>query len=215
MTDEELKTLVASIAIGQKETDRQFRETDRQFREQREESDRLFREQREETDRQFRETDRQLRELGKQIGGLSNKFGSFTESLALPSAEQLLVQHFGVEAFTKYLHRTINGEHIEIDGFGFNNGSRNDGWIVEVKSRLDARAVEQTLQIMKRFHSFFPEFAGKTLYGLIAAAEATQETIMLAHREGLYVIRFHGDLMEFVEPAETLHFTARTIPPMR
>jgi len=208
MTDEELKTLVASIAIGQKETDRQFRE-------QREETDRRFRELREETDRRFRETDRQLRELGKQIGGLSNKFGSFTESLALPSAEQLLVQHFGVEAFTKYLHRTVGGEHIEIDGFGFNNGSRNDGWIVEVKSRLDARAVEQTLQIMKRFHSFFPEFTGKALYGLIAAAEATQEAVLLAHREGLYVIRFHGDLMEFVEPSQTLNFTPLTVPPLR
>lgn len=185
MTDTELKELVASIAIGQKETDRQFRETDRR-----------------------------LRELGKQIGGLSNKFGSFTESLALPSAEQLLRERFGIEAFTAYLHRTTHGEHIEVDGFGFNNGSRNDAWIVEVKSRLDAGGVEQTVQILERFHAFFPEFANKTLYGLIAAADATNDAVTLAHQQGLYVIRFHGELMEFVEPPEAMNFHARTIAPI-
>ena len=45
MTDIELKDLVASLAIAQKETDRQLQETDKQ-----------------------------LRELGKQIGGLGEKF---------------------------------------------------------------------------------------------------------------------------------------------
>ncbi|NTV95645.1 MAG: DUF3782 domain-containing protein, partial [Thiobacillus sp.] len=49
MSDDELKELVASLTVSQKETDRQ------------------------------------LKELGKQIGGLGNKFGSFTEGLALPS----------------------------------------------------------------------------------------------------------------------------------
>ena len=50
MTDEELKELVASLAVAQRETDRQLKETDRQLR-------------------------KQLKELGKQIGGLGEKFG--------------------------------------------------------------------------------------------------------------------------------------------
>ena len=61
MTDEELKDLVASLAVAQRETDRQLKETDRQLKE---------------TDRQLR---KQLKELGKQIGGLGEKFGGFTE----------------------------------------------------------------------------------------------------------------------------------------
>ena len=56
MTDIELKDLVASLAIAQKETDRQLQETDKQLR------------------LQLMETDKQLRELGKQIGGLGEKF---------------------------------------------------------------------------------------------------------------------------------------------
>lgn len=116
------------------------------------------------------------------------------------------MERFGAEAFTAYLRRTMAGEHIEVDGFAFNNGERNEGYIVEVKSRLDARAVEQTVRIIERFRSFFPEFANKTLYGLIAAAEATSEAIALAHSNGLYVMRFNDELMEFIE-AE--NFTAR------
>ena len=61
MTDEELKDLVASLLVSQKETDQRIKETDR-----------------------F------VKELGKQIGGLGEKFGSFTEGLALPSMERIL-----------------------------------------------------------------------------------------------------------------------------
>ena len=68
MTDDELKELVASLAITQKETDRQLQETDKQ-----------------------------LRDLGKQIGGLGEKFGGFTEGLALPSRTKILTEQFGMK----------------------------------------------------------------------------------------------------------------------
>jgi len=55
MTDQELKDLVAQLAISQAETGRALRESG------------------EETDRRMRETDRQIKELGKQIGGLGDK----------------------------------------------------------------------------------------------------------------------------------------------
>ena len=59
MTDEELKELVASLAVAQRETDRQLKETDRQLR-------------------------KQLKELGKQIGGLGEKFGGLRAWPFLP-----------------------------------------------------------------------------------------------------------------------------------
>jgi hypothetical protein len=156
------------------------------------------------------EVTKQIKELGKQIGGLGNKFGSFTESLALPSAERLLDERFGIDSFAKYWRRRVQGESIELDGLGFSNGERNEAYLVEVKSRLDTRAVEQTIQMMERFHAYFPEFADKTLYGMIAAADATDEAVVLAHGQGVYVIRFHDELMEFVEPD---NFTPRVICP--
>ena len=70
MTDEELKELVASLAIDRKETERRMRETDRQMKE---------------TSQQIKATERLVKELSKNIGGLNNKFGSFTEAMAFPS----------------------------------------------------------------------------------------------------------------------------------
>jgi hypothetical protein len=52
VTDEELKELVASLAVAQKETDRQLKETDRQLKE---------------TDGQLKDTDRQLRDTDQQL----------------------------------------------------------------------------------------------------------------------------------------------------
>ena len=75
MTDEELKELVASLAVAQRETDRQLKETDRQLR-------------------------KQLKELGKQIGGLGEKFGGFTEGMAFPAMSKILTETFGMEVVT-------------------------------------------------------------------------------------------------------------------
>ena len=86
MTDEELKELVASLAVAQRETDRQLKETDRQLRKQLKE-----------TDRQLR---KQLKELGKQIGGLGEKFGGFTEGMAFPAMSKILTETFGMEVVT-------------------------------------------------------------------------------------------------------------------
>jgi len=103
MTDEELKELVASIAIAQKETDKQLRETDRHFAEMRlvqQENEKGFAELRlaqkenekgfaelrlaqKETDKQLRETDRQLKEtdrqLTKQLKELGKQIGGLGE----------------------------------------------------------------------------------------------------------------------------------------
>lgn len=67
MTDQELKDLVASLA---EDTKRMKAEADKRAAE---------------LDGYQKETARQIRELGKQISGLNNKFGTFTEGLALPS----------------------------------------------------------------------------------------------------------------------------------
>jgi len=75
MTDNELKQLVASLAVSQKETNQQIKEMNQQ-------------------------TDKKINELGKQIGGLGRKFGSFTEGLALPSMQKILQNKFNMEVIS-------------------------------------------------------------------------------------------------------------------
>jgi hypothetical protein len=179
MTDQELKDLVASLAVSQAATDLQMRETDRKMQ----------------------STERQIRELGKQIGGLGNKFGSFTEGLMLPSVNRLLEEHFGVDNFQMRVRSKRDGRWLEIDGFGYANGTRNIGFIIEVKSHLSEDAIAQTQRIMEEFSTFYPQYRGMTLYGVIATVDAgTNELQRKVAEAGLYLVSVHDEIAALQTP---------------
>ena len=83
MSIAELKQLIESIAISQRETDRIVKEISLSVKD---------------TDRQMKETDRKLKELGKQIGGLGNKFGTFAQMLAIHEVVSICICQFAGEA---------------------------------------------------------------------------------------------------------------------
>jgi hypothetical protein len=212
MTDQELKDLVASLAIrterlfaAQAETARQLqlnseqqKLTDEQLK-QTEEQLKLTSEQQRLTSEQQKQTDKQIKELGRQIGGLGNKFGSFTEGLAMPSVQKLLFERFGVEDFMPRRRKRVGGKMIELDALGIVNGTRNEAYVVEIKSHLRTEAVQQMRDILHTFRSLFPEYQAMKLYGIIAAADASLDALAEAQGAGLYVLTFEEDLMRFHE----------------
>jgi hypothetical protein len=177
-------------------------------------ADRRFAEEKAENDRRAAEADRRaneaaedsrrlkqrIDELGKQLGGLGNKFGSFTEGLLLPSVEAILRRQFGVTDFYMRLKTYREDGMQELDGFGFVNGAKNIGFIVEVKSHLDNRAVSQVREQVRRFGAFHPQYRGMRVYGMIAAVDAvSEEQRRAAWNAGLYVITVLGDIAEMPE----------------
>ena len=177
-----------------RETDRKFQETDRKFQE----TDRKF----QETDHKFQETDRLIKELGQQIGGLGNKFGSFTEGLALPSMQKILRQRFGVDTVSPSVRLSRDGQHLEIDVLAYANGAINAVYVVEVKSHLREKDIEQLLKILERFPAWFPEHRGKSLYGILAAVDIPDALIPQVLAQGLYLAQIHDDLFELQVPAD-------------
>lgn len=175
-----------------------FRETDRKFQESRDEADRRSRE----TDRKFQETDRLIKELDQQIGGLGNKFGSFTEGLALPSMQKILRQRFGVDTVSPSVRFSRDGQHLEIDVLAYANGAINAAYVVEVKSHLREKDIEQLLKILERFPAWFPEHQGKALYGILAAVDIPDVLIPQVLAQGLYLAQIHDDLFELQVPAD-------------
>jgi len=136
VTDEELRELVFSLAVSQKETDKQL-------------------------DKRFKATDKQLKELGKQIGGLGRKFGSFTEGLALPSMQKILQDQFKMEIISPSVRIHKEGRDMEIDVLAYANSTINEVYVVEVKSHLREEGIIQLQTIMKNFRRFFPEHKEK------------------------------------------------------
>ena len=191
MTDEELKQLVASLAIDQKEM---AKESDKRNKE----TDRLFKE----TGKQFKETEKQLKELGKQIGGLGKKFGSFTEGLALPSMTKILRERFKMEVISPSVRVSKNGIDAEIDVLAYANSAINEAYVVEVKSHLREEGISQLNDIMANFRLLFPEHKDKKLYGIIAAVDISEAIKKRVLDAGFYVARIQDETFSLDTPDE-------------
>ncbi|MDG4549094.1 MAG: DUF3782 domain-containing protein [Candidatus Contendobacter sp.] len=164
------------------------------------ETDRKLKELAEEAKESQRETDRQLRELGKQIGGLGNKFGSFTERLALPSMEKILRRRFGVDTIAPSVRVSRGGQPLELDVLAYANGEVNTAYMVEVKSHLREEHIQQLLEILEQFAVWFPEHRDKRLYGILAAVHIPQALRPRVLEQGLYLAHIHDDLFELEVP---------------
>lgn len=182
MTDNELRDLVASLAISQKETDKQIKETDEQLKE---------------TNKQ---TNKQLKELGKQIGGLGRKFGSFTEGLALPSFQKIMQDDFKMEIISPSVRIHKDGRDMEIDILAYANSSVNEVYVVEVKSHLREEAITQLQTIMNNFRRFFPEHNNKKLFGILAAVDMTTELRERILSLGFYTASIKEDIFSLSVP---------------
>ena len=176
MTDEELKELVASLAVAQRETDRQLKETDRQLR-------------------------RQLKELGKQIGGLGEKFGGFTEGMALPSMTKILTENFGMEVVTPRVKVRKAGRSLELDVLAYANSERNAAYVVEIKSHLRPDGIEQLQNILEQFRIFFPEHADKALYGILAVVDAPEDLRQEALSAGIFMAGINEEQFKLEVPS--------------
>ena len=189
MTDNELKDLVAGLAIAQKETDRQLKETSRELKE---------------NGRELKEksaaTDRQLKELGKQLGGLGNKFGSFTEGMAFPSMEKVLRKRFKMNVFATRVKAKKGEEFLEMDALAYANTSVNEVYIVEVKSYLRKEDLSQMLQTLHSFPEFFAEHRNKKLFGILAVVDVRENLKQQVLKAGIYLALIHDDLFEIAVP---------------
>lgn len=185
------------IAASQEIADRRAAELDRRMAEVSEAADRRTAEALEDS----RRLKKRLDGVGKQLGGIGNKFGSFTEGLLLPSVEAMLRKKFGVTDFYMRLKTKRRKELQELDGFGFVNGGKNIGFIVEVKSHLDNRSIEQTLSQLQRFGRFHPHFKGMKLHGIIAAVDTVSESQRKAvYNAGLYLVTVKNDVASMPKP---------------
>jgi hypothetical protein len=191
VTEEELKNLVASLALAQQETDRQLKATDRQLKE---------------TDRQlnaFRSTQAEAnQELRKQLGGLGNKFGDCAEGMAIPSLIDILAKRFGADQIVETRRMRKGEDEIELDLIGASNGRVRTVVAAEVKSYLNQRELEKFIRNLRRFFEFFPQFRGYKLYGVLAAVDSSKEMDAATLAQGIGLARMHGDIFRLVVPAD-------------
>jgi len=182
MSTAELRELIAGLAIAQRETDRQQQQTDRQIKEL------------------GQQTDRQIKELGQQIGGLGNKFGAFSEGLAYGSIRRILREDFGMETIVHRMLVKKGAGSAEYDILAYNNGGSRRGVVVEVKSLLDRRAIEQMRRTMDSLFEWLPEHRDKAFVGMVAYVDGQQDAREAVLAEGWHLVHVGDDLFKVETP---------------
>ncbi|QGU33537.1 DUF3782 domain-containing protein [Thermochromatium tepidum] len=190
MSWDEIKALVAELAIQSKDTDRKFQETDRKFQE----TDRKF----QETEAQMRETRRLVERISRDLGRLGNRLGEFVEEMVEPAVVALF-QARGLK-----VHRTMQDLTCRDD----------DGRLlaqvdlavidsdtliaVECKSHLSVDDVNEHLERLAHFKTYWPEYGGYKLLAAVAAMVVPEEVAAYAYRKGLFVLAPSGETMRLL-----------------
>ena len=164
-----------------------------------------FRKSQSETARQMKESkasvDEQIKELGKQIGGLGNKFGTFAEGLAYGSIKRILQKEFKMNDFiAPGVVVKNNGLTDEYDVLAYSNGTIDKGMIVEIKSRLNQRDVDQMKRKMDDIFKVMPEHKNKTFYGMVAYVTGHENLKKQIIENGWYLAHIGEEIFEMETP---------------
>ena len=198
---DELKAMIFGLAEQSKDTDRKMQETDRLIRDLREsgrETDRRM----QETDQKLRDTDRYIKELGRKIEGIGDKFGYFTEGMALPSMERMLNERFAMENISPRHRVRRAGREQEYDVLAWANGQVNLAIVVEVKSRVRREAIAQLEGQLDMLPQMLPELANKSRIGILAGVDWDAGVREQAQAAGLYTASIHDEIFALTTPEE-------------
>jgi len=180
MTDEELKELVAGLAVAQAKTDVQQAETAAQQAK---------------TDAQLAKTDAKLNRLAEMYGGVGNNQGAVTEEFYFNSLKDHPVLggiHF--DAVYKNLSGAKDGVQDEFD-IVLANGQ--DVFLIEVKYKAHKADLDRLLKKKApNFRKLFPLYGNYRHHLGLASFHFNDDLIGQALSEGVTVLQRKGDVVE-------------------
>ncbi|MDC9728316.1 MAG: hypothetical protein PSN04_03170 [Methyloprofundus sp.] len=192
MTDDELKALVASLAVESKKTDEQMKRTDEQMKRTDEQMKRTD-EQLKRTDEQMKRTDEKLERIGIRLGNVTNNQGDVAEEFFYNSL--IKNTHLGNLQFddiTRNMEKHRGKIQEEYDLF-LTNG--NAIAVVEVKYKAHSNDLNKLERKINNFKKLFPIYKDYKLYGALASFFVNDDTKREALERGYFVLQREGDLI--------------------
>jgi hypothetical protein len=188
---EEIRQLLRELVISQQETDAKFKETDIKFKE----TDAIIKELAEES----KKTERKIKEQGKQIGGIGERFGYFTEGLAINSMERILRRQFQADHITPRakVYDKQGNIKAEYDVLAYCNSDTNTVVVVEVKSTLRPQYVTEFEKVLQEFKALNSEHSDKKLYGILTfIGNFDKDLEKHCHNKGIYTATIHNEIFK-------------------
>jgi chromosome segregation ATPase len=156
----------------------------------------------------FDKTDleRTIKQTKKQLGELGNKLGSFAEGLAYPTVERIMLEQLGMSIVSQNVKVDKGGNSLEIDAFGYANGTINKVTVGEIKSHFREEHIEQLENTCNKIHEYMPEHIGKQINGMAIFVKGDKNAIQKAIKKGIYVVQANDDNFKLLTPPK---FVAR------
>ena len=198
MTDEELKTLVASLAVSQKQTDEQMKKTHEELKAS---MDALAISQKQ-TDEQMKRTDEKLERMGIYLGNVTCNQGDVAEEFFFNSlANEPRLGNIGFDDITKNMQKYRHKIQEEYDLFLTNCDAIA---IVEVKYKAHTNDLKKLERKMGNFKLLFPIYKDYKLYGALASFYINDDTKKEALERSYFVLQRSGDLIHTECPISQL-----------
>ena len=178
MTDDELKALVADLAIAQKVTDEQIK---------------LNAAAQKATDEQMKRTDKKLERIGISLGNVTNNQGDVAEEFffnSLANDTHLGSIHF--DDIEKNGHKRRGKTEEEYDIIMTNGDAIG---IVEVKYKAHENDLDKLDRKMHNFKKLFPVYQNYKQYGAIASFHINDDAKKEALKRGYFVLQRSGNLV--------------------
>jgi len=168
------------------------------------ETDRILTEKFQETDKRFQETDKQFKETDKKIDKLSDLFtsqwGKLVESLVEGDLIKLLsARGIKVESVNQRRKGSKEGVNFEFDLIAINT---DEIVIVEVKTTLRPKDVEDFHKKLWKAKTFMPEYKHMRIYGAVAFITVHGSSDSMAENLGFFVIRATGSSSSIINNEE-------------
>ena len=176
MTDEELKELVASLAIAQKKTDEQMRHTDEML------------------EHKLTVLSEKIERVGDLVGNMGRNQGDIVEEFffnSLADDAHLGTVHF--DDITKNQHKQ-RGKFQEEYDIVMTNGEAVG--IVEVKYKVHENDLKKLERKMRNFKKLFPIYEAYKLYGAIASFHINDDAKEAALNQGFFVLQRSGNVLQ-------------------
>jgi hypothetical protein len=183
MTDEELKELVASLAIAQRKTDEQMNRTEEQMRH----TDEML-------EHKLTVLSEKIERVGDLVGNMGRNQGHVAEEFffnSLADDAHLGTVHF--DDITKNQHKQ-RGKFQEEYDIVMTNGEAVG--IVEVKYKVHENDLKKLERKMRNFKKLFPIYEAYKLYGAIASFHINDDAKEAALNQGFFVLQRKGDVLQ-------------------
>jgi hypothetical protein len=180
-----IEKLEKLIYEGFKDTDRKIQETDRKFWEMSKETDKKLQELRESLDK-----------TKKMVDGLGGKWGKFVEGLVIPAVKRLFQErNIFLSQISPRVEAYKNGDKMEVDVLAINE---EYVLLVEAKSTLSVDGVNEHLERLEKFKTFFPQYRDCKALGAVAGIVIEEQADRYAYKKGLYVIAQSGETVKIL-----------------